>query len=256
MPDEVKKDTNVAEEKQPEELSASEQTQETTELPSEASERTKEQFDKLKAHNRELADRLRRLEGSPEDSVFDSLRPQPTMPKLVLPNLTQNQVEDISTKLVDENGYIDQNLLVRTLKEANDRATKAETEARRTREDFERMQENEQVKRAHKLFPQLDPKSTDFDPKFYEQVKDKVISTMVKSGTKDLVQAANDVAEWYPLKKEPKESKETEQQVRKIQANAPSQGVNKLPSNQDDLVRRTQMGDSSALMERLKRAGY
>lgn len=245
---------NTAEEKQPEAVSTSTQTEtEVSDLPEEASDRTREQFDKLKQHNKELSERLQALEKSQEQSVFDVLHP-PVETK----HLNQDQVGDIYSKLVDENGYIDQNLLIQTLKAAEDRARKAEENAFFTRQKVEQIEESAQVRRAHKLYPQLDPKSTEFDQNFYEAVKDRVVRQMM-NGEKDLVRAATEIAKFYPFKKVEAPSTEAlekkNQQVRNIQATSGSKQGAATNTDYSELVRKTQAGDRQALMERLNRIG-
>lgn len=264
MPDVQEQKT--VEEKQPESMLNSNETHvdqkdEIGDLPEDASERTKEQFEKLKARNKELSEQLRQKEVAnqtpTETSVFDSLRP-PVNPPVQTKHLSQTQVTDIYAKLTDENGYIDTELLKQALLQAEERASRAEMEAKRTRDEFHKIQEDTQVRTAHKAFPQLDPKSSTFNQGFYNAVKNEMVSQMLR-GEKDLVLAAQKVAEWFPLPKEESkqetvEKKET--QVKQIQAAGSPSGSPKANASQDDLVKRTLAGDDNALAERLRRAGY
>lgn len=258
MPVEPNGQNVVAEEKQPEAVSTSEKTAE-EKLPEGTSERTREEFEKLTQHNKELAEENRRLKERREASVIDSLKPQPPVappPAKEYPFLDQGKQEDVYSKLVDENGYIDADLLRQALKEANDRAREAEARAKRLEQQVSGVEENRQVKEAHSKYPMLDPKNPNFDEKFYTAVRNELIGQMVQ-GNRDFVQAADNVASWYkPVTNERQDqSAQKEQQVRQIQATT-TKGEQKVSPDYVDLVRRTQRGDSSALMERLKRAGY
>jgi hypothetical protein len=262
----------VAEEIQPVELSTTEQTTEVkSELPEDASDRTKEQFTKLTEHNKQLKEENERLKAQgvqiPETSVFDAIRgPQVETPVVTpppafnFPGLTQNQVNDTFSNLVDKDGYIDEKILKSTLSELQKAAQAAKEESANLRREYEKREENEQVRATHKKYPQLDPKSSNFDPKFFERVKKELIIQFV-NGKRDFLGAADTIAEDYPLK--PIEKKEDTQkkqdQVRQINAIGSSVSRSSAPdlSHEDeaDLVKRTQRGDTSALMERLKRAG-
>jgi len=248
----------AAEEKQPEAVSTSEQTPE-NKLPDGASDRTREEFEKLTKHNKELAEENRRLKETKEVSALDSLKPPKPVappPAKEYPFLDQGKQEDVYSKLVDENGYIDADLLKQTLKDANERARQAEARATRLEQQVSGVEESRQVKEAHSKYPALDPKSPNFDEKFYTAVRNELIGQMVQ-GTRDFVQAADNVASWYkPAGNERQdESAQKEQQVRQIQATT-TKGEQKVSPDYMDLVKRTQRGDKSALMERLKRAGY
>lgn len=260
MPEEPKKGQKVvAEEKQPGAVSTSEKTAEESKLPENTSERTREEFEKLTQHNKELAEENRRLKEVNETSVLDSLKPQPpkaSFPAKEYPFLAPSQQDDVYAKLVDENGYIDADLLKQTLKDANERAKQAEAKASRLEQQVSGVEESRQVKEAHSKYPMLDPKSPNFDERFYTAVRNELIGQMIQ-GNKDFVQAADNVASWYkPGGDERQEqSAQKEQQVRQIQATT-TKGEQKVSEDYADLVQRTQRGDTAALMERLKRAGY
>lgn len=261
MPVDPKGQNVVAEEKQPEAVSTSEKTAEESKLPEGTSDRTREEFEKLTQHNKELAEENRRLKEVKETSVLDSLKPQPPKvtappPAKEYPFLEPSKQEDVYSKLVDENGYIDADLLKQTLKDANERAKLAEARAKRLEEQVSGVEESRQVREAHSKYPMLDPKNPNFDEKFYTAVRNELIGQMVQ-GNRDFVQAADTVASWFKPggNERQDQSAQKEQQVRQIQATT-TKGETKMSSDYSDLVKRTQRGDSAALMERLKRAGY
>lgn len=257
MPDEIQNGQEVLEQKPTEELSTSDQTQGSEpELPEDASDRTREQFEKLKSHNKELSERLKALEtqAKPTGSVLDTFKlPEIELPKIQ--GLSQEQVSDVFSNLVDKDGYIDQPTLVKALRESKEMAEQAKKEAQRAREELDRRTETEQVRSAHKEFPFLDPKSPKFNQNFYNAVRNEVVSQMI-NGDKDLVKAAKKVAEWFPLPKVEEEAAKKEQQVQQANLTGTNPSRAKPVTKADeDLVMKTRQGDNKALMERLSKIG-
>lgn len=261
MPDDSQGQVTEVEEIQPASMPEANETAEATELPEDASERTKEQFEKLKQHNAQLQERLKTLEAPPETSVLDTFKPLGTeaeVPQFSFPGVPQEQVDNAVANLVDKDGYLDEKILKSTLSDLQQQIKAAKEEAANLRKTYEQKEENEQVRVTHNKYPQLDPKSSQFDPKFFEKVKEKMIVQFV-NGKRDFLAAADSVAEDYPLKVEKQEAQKKQDQVRQINATGSTSGRSSTPmktSFDDDLVRRTRAGDSSALMERLSKAGY
>lgn len=262
MPDAPQGQDVVAEETQPASMPEAEQTTEVSELPEDVSERTKEQFDKLKQHNADLQERLKALETSkPETSVFDAFKPVETakMPEFSFPGIPQNQVSETIADFVDKDGYLDEKVLKETLSNLQKQIKDAKEEAANARKSYEQKEESEQVRVTHNKYPQLDPKSPNFDRKFFERVKEKMIVQFV-SGKPNFLEAADSVADDYPLKTvEKQDAQKKQDQVRQINATGSSSGRSAAPAktsyDDEELVRRTRAGDTSALMERLAKAG-
>lgn len=258
MPDDVQNGQELVEQKPPEAVSTSNETQEESDdLPEDVSERTRNEFAKLKEHNKQLSERLKAVEdekNKPTGSVFDSFQlPEIELPKV--PNLSNQQVNDVYANLVDKDGYIDQIALTKALREANENAKQAREEAKRAREELDKRTESQQIKAAHKEFPWLDPKNIKkFDKKFYNAVRNEMVSQMIK-GEKDLVEAARKVAEWYPLPKEEEELAKKEEQVKVANVTGTTSSRKAPSNNASDLQRRMWRGDRSALLERLSNAG-
>lgn len=259
MPDEVTSGHDVVEEKQPEELSTSKETPEN--LPEDSSERTREQFEKLKQHNKELAEENRRLKGDGSESVFGDLRPKTTVAasqanKQLLKDFNLTLPQSELDKLMDEEGYIDPALLKKALTDSQATAQQALTEAKRMREEFENARETEQVKQAHGEFPLLNPRSTDFNQKFFDAVKNEMMSQMIR-GEKDLVAAARKVAEWFPIttSTKPVEPEKKELQIKQANLTGTNPSRPQEAPVDNDLQRRMWKGDRTALLERLKKAG-
>lgn len=263
MPDQVQTDQVLPEEKLAGDVIAPSETKDDG-LPEDASERTKEQFEKLKAHNAELSEKLKALEDTPTLSPFDQFQaepPQVQAPVLPqIPGLPAQQVAGIYQGLVDNDGYIDQNVLKRELGIAQEEARKAREESRMVRENVRKMEESQQREKVFAQFPQMDPYGSSFNKKFYEAVTNQLTVSYLK-GKPDLLQATKDVAAWFPLETaKPLEATEAQKKagLQAKQANlsgsTTGRGVSLSP-DQADLVKRTQRGDTSALAERLKNAG-
>jgi len=126
-------------------------------LPEDSSERTKQQFEKLKAQLRDARERLAKSE-----SVFESIKPkqQPQgMP-------TADQYIDPETGIVDIAG------LNRAIATAEKRAARAES-------TVQSYIEQQQTKEALKSYPQLDPKADNFDKDFHQRTRAFLMDSMV-----------------------------------------------------------------------------
>lgn len=267
MPEELNGQKPV-EGQQPASMPNANQTPENNEgeLPEDTSERTRQQFEKLKQSNQELLDKVRQLEEvnkRPQaNSALDALKPTPPANPQV-PGVSQDKVDDIIDKLTDENGYIDDEALKRALKEAKEEARKAREEAKQTQATIEQIQENEEVQKAHAKYPQLDPKSDKFDANFFELVKNELVGQMMR-GEKNLLAAADKIALIVPPKKEetpapnpePPAPNKQEEQLRQISGTAPNRSAfNYEQADLATLRQKSIAGDNNAIIERLRRAG-
>ena len=266
MSDELNGQETIVEEKPQETMPVSEKPVETKveeqDLPEDSSDRTKEQFEKLKQSNKELAERLRQLEvpqTKPQESALDSLTPKTEVPdSSAYNNLSQGDIDKQFDSLVDANGYVDLALLKKTLAEANKQAQEASLNAKQALTSLQELTQNEQTRQAHHKYPELDPTSEKFDERFYSLVKNELIGQMMK-GEKNFVKAADEVSKWYSpsaISKQAEEQKAKdsltkEQQVRQI--NATGTGASsKVYSNKEDLMTAVRQGKPGALAEALK----
>ena len=279
MPDETTRQdtvkdtpTDLPTENQPADVE--EQSEETEgSLPEDTKERTKAEFEKLKKANQELKEKLDAKEGTTKQSVLDSLRPQaPVQQQKVAPNankyqnLDQKQVDKVVDDLVDADGYVDTARLKETLQKANQQAAQATAEARQARvaaqqasQKVSHYAETEEMKRVHKDYPTLDPEGKDFDPVFFDLVRDRVISQMTKGG-QDVHLAAEEISKIYKSDTQ----KATEEADAKVQAtttakeqiNASGSSAPNRGTSQEDLVRGTMQGDRQSMYERMKKSGY
>jgi len=257
MPDEIIEGQDNVVEENLEEVTASETP---AELPEDASERTKEQFEKLKQHNKELAEELERTKNSqpkePALSVLDSLRPQRGSNSVA-------QTQPNYGNLVDENGYVDAALLEKRQRDAEDRAFKAENEAREARERIERLEETQESKKVHESFPWLEPGNPKYDPKFFNAVRNEMIGQFVE-GKSDFMAAAKKVqSEIYDPKQYEKNTteeakKEAIENFKHETAKEQAQmtGSARPSSNNSELVNGTRKGDADAIFARLQASGY
>lgn len=221
-------------------------------------ERTKQEFEKLKARNKELSEKLTQLEEQQvaKQSVLDELLPRAND----YGNLTPSQVSEIAEDLIDEQGYVDMSLLKKTLAEQNTRARKAEERADQAIAKVEKFEQNQQVSKAHELYPQLDPYSQKFDPRFYKAVKNELVEQMM-NGKQDMIGAANAVTEWFYPKSQtqaqaPQESKKEVVTQREQTVSVGSNQPVSEDDEHDNLVEGTLKGDNTAIGERLMRSGY
>lgn len=229
-------------------------------LPDEVKERTAQEFEKLKAANKALAEKLAMYEGNKPSptSVLDELRPNlETVSAVTVPQ----QGTDQNAQLFDDSGYVDPDLLNKTIAKANEEARRAQEEARKAREEIQRFQESQIVREVHKDFPMLDPNNVDsFDPTFYDFVKNELVGQMMKNGKEDLRAAAAKAASVLGVKQvlKPSEEKAKETVAQRDQVSAPTsaQRGTAQPINQDALVAGTQKGDPDAIFKRLQASGY
>lgn len=245
-----------------EELSNSEQPAEQIDvnLPEGAKEETKEQFQKLLEHNKEMARKLEEYERQQQSkftSVLDEVRPQTQQ----FSNLSATQVEDITKGLVDEAGYIDQDLLNKTLKQANDRAQRAEDRAVLAEQRIERFEETQLVRDVHAKHPELDPYSQSYNPTFRKEVRDEILKQMQR-GYQDYEAAADKVKAEYTAKQATKTQVQEvkQEQVKKVisQREQASTTVSKATyqgqyEDQDEGVRK---GDALSIGQLLQANGY
>lgn len=230
-------------------------------LPDGASERTKAEFEKLKEHNRLLAEKLAVLEGGyrPQPtSVLDEFNPVMANPGNVQPG----QVEELNQINTDEDGYVDMAVVNKAIAESNRLAKEAAERAKIAEERVARFEQNEQVQKVHASFPHLDPYSENFDPKFYDLVKNELTGQMMRGQT-DLMNAAKKVSEWYnPVAirqaQAQQQAEVKKQSVEKLQevSVAPTSARGQSPVVEPSVEDGLRKGDSVAIGTLLQASGY
>lgn len=232
-------------------------------IPDSAKEETKQEFQKLLAHNKELSEKLTRLEAEKQQPQYASVLDELRAPTQNFTNLSPAQVEDIAAGLVDENGYIDQGLLNKTLSDANTRAKRAEDRVMLTEARMEKFEETQLIRDVHEKHPQLDPYKTDYNPEFRNAVRDEVLKQL-KRGYQDYEAAADKVAAEFKVKSTAQvKSEEEKQEASKKTLSQREQastvkGGGKVPTQveYDDLVGGTKKGDALSIGQRLQANGY
>ena len=226
-------------------------------LPEDASERTKQQFEKLTQANKELAKKLAIREQQETNSLIDSLS-KPVQQEIVDSKLPEGKVDDIVKDLTDENGYINEALLKKTLSDANTRANEAvqtakaaQDSARKANDSISRYEQGENTKKAYIAFPQSNPDSDDFDPKFVELVKNEMIGQAMNRIKPNFYEACN---KWSKqLETTPKPKQETVAAKEQINPGGTAQAKPVL--DKDSLVAGTNKGDKDAINARLAAIG-
>ena len=255
MPDEIQKgqDIEVKEQTQTEMPAVEEKPEEV--LPDDVSERTKQEFEKLKQRNKELAAKLAAHEQQETNSLLDTLTGS-TQQVVEQSNLPQGQVEDIVKNLTDENGYIDEALLKNTLQNASNTANQAvlaaqqaQMAARKAEERISKYEQNENAKKAYAEFPQSDPDNDAYDPQFMEMVRNEMIGQAMNRIQPNFYEACK---KWSSIAK-PTEPK-VEQVVQKEQINAGGEKTKSAVSI-DKLREGTMKGDQDSIAARLAAIG-
>ncbi len=213
------------------------------------SDRTREQFEKLKQSNKELAAKLAEKEQAITKSVLDELHP-----------INEEPVSQAEDYQIDEDGTVDVAQLNRVLKETQQAAQMARQEALQAKARADRLAKERSEESVHSKFPQLIPGSKDFDPDFFKRVKNELIGQMME-GRENYMEAAETVAKLFQknnveekVEQKVEEFKKTTEAKQNINAGTGSAN-NRTYSDDNELSKRTQMGDLEAFRERLKRAG-
>lgn len=236
------------------------------ELPAEVSERTRQQFEKLKEENRKLKSQVGGSQYG--KSVFDSFR-QPQVPQPVpaaenFQFLNQKQVDTIADQFVDSDGNVDINGLNKALHDADVRAKKAEERVMSVEDRLMRLEETRQAREAHAAHPELDPSSSNFDPSFFELVRDRALRNMYEGKQEELIDIASTIKKMYnkvdTTKAKQEAVKQYQESLAKKSSGAPvesGKGAERQTTGTlDELRQRTRGGDISAIKARLKALGY
>ena len=262
MPDELNGQVPVEETTTP---MPSENKPEEDSLPDEVSDRTKEQFDKLKEKNREMAQRLEAFErpqsNEPKLSALERLRPQvqPVTPEV------PTQVEEQEESLADENGYLDEARLKKGLddskrraQEAEQRAAKAEQTANESMRRIEEYEVGNEKKRVHSSFPEIDPYSDKFTPELYDQVSKDMLWNLVNSGKEDFYGTTEKVVSQYRSRSGNAEQNQEQQDQTnraKQEVQDPGRSGSITPSRKEELmvdIQRPKQAGMDALTELMR----
>lgn len=237
-------------------------------------ERTRAYIEKLKKE-RDEALKLQSPEGKQSDdvsSVLESIRSESQRPtdtqdaRVLTPHLNQQQVSVITDQYIDSEGNVDIQGLNLALKSANERAKSADERVTSLEKRITSILETQEVKETHAVFPQLDPKSDQFNKAFFELTRDRLMKNQAYNIGESFLQAASFVAKAIGVNTSPPPATKTAEERANIDAalkkQAPyEQGREKV--NEDvsitDLVQRSRgrrgRDADIAISERLKRIG-
>ena len=127
-------------------------------LPENATDRTKEQFDKLTASNKQLKGQLDKLQADIASQVpaVGYNVPQPKAEEFVDPATGEVNIDKLNKSLVEAN-----------------------RQARQARQDVSRLREEAQEKEAYTTYPQLEPNNKSFDKELYRQTRAVLFDSMM-----------------------------------------------------------------------------
>ena len=255
----------------------------------EKKDRTSEQFAKLTESNKELKE-----ERDQYKNLFEGLRPTEVpqeaqqyqepinqAPQNQFQNINQEAVDQTFQSMIDENGYLDGNKLMSTLKSMDERATRAELAAKQVQDEnikknteAREREEKQATLDVYTKYPHLDPNNVDgvevdgekisFDPKMWQYVKNELESKArrgVMPSNSDYMEAADQVyQDLYGgrdmTKKE--EQKKVESQKNIINATRPrsTMNVNYYKNDEESaLIDQVRAGKRGAVGELLRRKG-
>lgn len=247
------------------------------ELPGGVSERTREQFDKLKDSNQRLLEANKLLQGEltkryQTERTFAPIQqatqmgPQP----VVQPQGVQApQVEQfVEIDPVTGEQYVNEAKLQTAIANANARAVRAETAVRNYIQQQQAVEDDRQTREAYTAHPELNPNAENFDKGLHRRTRALLLDSMMNPVDYDGHALSFKEAADFANEQTTKEATELEKKVegqrqesieKKEQASLAAQGqtgVQPPPAEVSeelaDLIRRTRAGDPWALAQRLK----
>ena len=133
-------------------------------LPEDASERTREQFNKLKEANKALKEKLAKQ--AEVEPIFESMRPKTSG------GLTQSQIDQVTDTDADGNKYLNEDKLNTLLTDATQKAERASAQVNQFIEE-------QQSREAFTAIPQLNPKGDNFDPELHRATRAYILDSMM-----------------------------------------------------------------------------
>lgn len=244
-----------------------------TKLPTGTSDRTAEQFDKLKDSNKRLyeANQLLQQELARKKQLEQQFKPVQT----AVPQEQQPKIEQfIETDPVTGEQFVNEARLKGAISEAQSRATRAEQAVQTYIQQQKQREEQKQTEEAYKAYPELNPRHEKHDAELTKRTRAFLIDSMVNpqdyNGRPLTFKEAADVAKTQggvtpkPAPVVTEEPKKEEAKEAKTQASAGSEGVSSTMTRSfsapdEELVklqRETRMGDAWAIAKRLTRVSH
>lgn len=226
-------------------------------LPETVSDRTRQEFEKLKESNRKLKEELEATRKTQEygESVFNSFTPKES-------ELEVQQPAEITEDYIDSDGNVDVARLNKALKDANKRARQALELANIAAQTTKQADEARQVQDAHAKHDWLNPQSSNFDPIAYDAVVARMARYMQQGRKPNLVEVADEVRSAYQprgvsdeAKKQAVDEYKQSQTVKaQVQVSDGRGQPRQETTRMEDLRERSLDGDISALDERIRLA--
>jgi len=228
-------------------------------------ERTKKYIDGLKDENKKYKDVLSSL--TPEEKYEAPVQQAPQAEQFQ--TLQQGDIDQVFRSMVDDQGFVDGNKLLNTLrdldtsaKNSKQAAEKALEHARRVEVAQQEQQKSATMQTVHEKYPQLDPESESFDSRYWEFVRNELIGQMME-GKQDPLSAAEkgyDVfyKEQQVTKEEKAQKEEKDNAKAQINATRPrsSSAVGYYENEEEEALKaKVQAGKKGALAELLRRRG-
>jgi len=217
---------------------------ETTELPDGAKERTREEFEKLKAKLRDERNRREYLENAYKSLTVKEEKPDP--------------VYDPNTGLINENALTD----------IQRRAIEAERRAQRAEQAIQNFAQMQEEKETFSEFPELDPSSKKFDRTLHRVTRSILIDSNLHPEDYEgrqlkFVEAARFARNMSPSQVKEAEKRGAQQAIEgltpKEQASLEATGMpsrrQEIESDLGDLRYKTRKGDLDSIIARMKRTG-
>jgi len=217
-------------------------------LPDQVSERTAEEFEKLKAHNASLK---AQLEAANSSSYYPSMLDGSQTNQGIVPEGSVPAASSTTSNenFIDDGGYVDTTLL-------NSKLSKAETEAKEAKLAVQQMQRERQEEAKLKTwseFPELAYGTDHFDPDFDKRVKLELTRQLIEEGKQNYLSAAKEVRRLFPAKVV--EDNKTISSREQASAQTGTSKGSDEPINQSELVAGTMKGDAEAIYKRLQASG-
>jgi hypothetical protein len=240
-----------------------------TQLPVGTSERTAEQFDKLKESNKKLYEANQLLQQELERKKGLEQQFQPV--QQAIPQEQQPKIEQfIETDPVTGEQFVNEDRLKKAIGEAQSRATRAEQAVQSYIKQQQEREEQRQTEEAYKAYPELNPSHEKFDTDLTRKTRAFLLDSMVNpqeySGRPLSFREAADLAKQAigapvaSLAPQPKlEPKKDQENEIKMQASAETSGIssqtqeaNQVPQEELEVLRdRSRRGDLWAVAKRL-----
>lgn len=150
--------------------------------PQPASDRTREQFDKLVESNRRLFEEVGSLrteltQRNQANQTFAPIQQVPAVPQQATPQVNPRDFVEVDPQTGEQ--FINEQKLQSRLNELNDKATRAEQTVNNYVQAAEQREIERQNREAFTAFPELNPDSQQFDRNFHNQTRAIIYDSLI-----------------------------------------------------------------------------